>query len=64
MSSKLPSVSKTVLASSRYAKPFGERFGPGGRHSVSGIKATVFGAYGFIGKYICNQLGIITTGVQ
>ena len=32
-------------------------FGPGGRTSVSGITATVFGAYGFVGRYFLNELG-------
>ena len=32
-------------------------FGPGGRSSVSGITATVFGAYGFTGRYLLNELG-------
>ena len=31
--------------------------GPGGRHSVSGITATVFGSYGFVGRYFMDQLG-------
>jgi hypothetical protein len=38
--------------------PFGKRYGPVGlRSSNSGITATVFGGYGFLGRYILNELG-------
>lgn len=37
---------------------FKPNFGPGGRSSSSGITATVFGAYGFVGRYIVNELGM------
>jgi len=32
------------------------RSGPGGRSSVSGMTATVFGANGFVGRYLVNRL--------
>ena len=35
----------------------------GGRSSVSGIKAAVFGGSGFLGKYVVNRLGKIGTRV-
>lgn len=35
----------------------------GGRHSVSGVTATVFGATGFLGRYIVNELGKIGSQV-
>lgn len=37
--------------------PLDSTQGPGGRHSVSGITATVFGSYGFVGRYFMNELG-------
>ena len=33
------------------------RQGPGGRSSVSGLVATVFGPTGFLGRYTVNKLG-------
>lgn len=37
--------------------------GTGGRNSISGIVATVFGASGFLGKYVVNELGKIGSQV-
>lgn len=34
-----------------------------GRQSVSGIRATVFGGYGFVGRYVINRLGRIGSQV-
>ena len=45
------------IISSRFAAPFKPRYGPGGRHSQSGITATVFGGTGFLGRYVIGQLG-------
>jgi len=39
------------------------RRGKGGRASFSGIVATVFGASGFVGRYVVNQLGKIGSQV-
>ena len=38
--------------------PYDTKYGLGGRSSNSGITATVFGAYGFMGRYFVNELGI------
>ena len=35
--------------------------GTGGRSSFNGIVCTIFGANGFIGRYLCNRLGKIGT---
>merc|ERR1719453_823865 len=35
----------------------------GGRSSISGITATVFGGYGFMGRYFIEELGLIGSRV-
>ncbi len=42
----------------------GLKRGTGGRSSFNGVVATVFGASGFVGKYVCNRLGKIGTQVE
>jgi hypothetical protein len=32
-------------------------YGAGGRSSNSGLSVAVFGAYGFVGRYLVNDLG-------
>ena len=36
---------------------FPDAHGPGGRASTTGITATVFGAYGSVGRYFLDELG-------
>lgn len=38
--------------------------GTGGRSSFNGMVATVFGATGFVGRYLCNRLGKSGTQVS
>jgi hypothetical protein len=48
---------KTLTSPNKYVETTPVKFGPGGRSSNSGVTATVFGAYGFIGRYFINELG-------
>jgi len=34
-----------------------QKLGNGGRHSISGITATIFGSTGFLGRYVVSELG-------
>jgi len=52
LSSKAPAV---------YSERRGGEVGPGGRASVSGLTVAVFGAGGFLGRYVCSNLGSIGT---
>jgi len=55
---RVPDVAlRTQLRGYKTPPSFGLQYGPGGRHSNSGITATVFGAYGFVGRYFMNELG-------
>lgn len=38
--------------------------GPGGRASNAGIRVAIFGATGFLGKHVCNQLGMCQDGME
>ena len=52
------SLSNKILTSpNKYVEKTPVKFGPGGRSSNSGITATVFGSYGFVGRYFLNELG-------
>lgn len=54
-------MSSTVVPT--YPMPTSLARGSGGRSSVSGVVATVFGATGFIGRYVVNALGRIGSQV-
>lgn len=41
-------------------QPFDAAYGTPSRMANSGMTATVFGAYGFVGRYITNNLGLPT----
>jgi hypothetical protein len=46
----------SVYSPTMVEKRVGE-FGTGGRSSVSGLKVALFGASGFLGTYVCEELG-------
>jgi NADH dehydrogenase (ubiquinone) 1 alpha subcomplex subunit 9 len=41
----------------RYADRRATEAGPGGRASNAGVKVALFGATGFLGRYVCSELG-------
>lgn len=41
----------------RIVSPFNSVYGQPGRHAKSGIYATVFGSYGFLGTHVMGKLG-------
>ena len=53
-----------VASGARYSRGFrsiaGE-FGTGGRSSVSGLTVSIFGATGFLGRYVTNEFGKVGT---
>ncbi|KAJ3073891.1 hypothetical protein HDU98_000418 [Podochytrium sp. JEL0797] len=53
----------TVARRTLNAEVVGKAGGPGGRSSNSGHVATVFGATGFVGRYVTNNLGQAGTQV-
>lgn len=52
----VPKRGLAAFAPGHYEKGFKE-FGPGGRSSVAGIKAALFGGTGFMGKYLQFEMG-------
>jgi hypothetical protein len=38
--------------------------GAGGRSSNAGVKVAIFGATGFLGKHLCNQIGMLAYFVR
>lgn len=50
--------SKRFQSNRGHLETFGSKYGPPGRSANSGITATVFGAYGFIGRYFLYELGM------
>ena len=46
---------------SSYTEARVDEAGPGGRSSISGTTVAVFGAGGFLGRYVCSNLGEVGT---
>ncbi len=54
-----PQAIAAQLALKKVPSPFGHpSYGKGGRQSNAGITATVFGSYGFLGRYVMGELGM------
>ena len=55
------SSSSSSLSTTKYTEANPSEAGPGGRSSIAGTTVAVFGAGGFLGRYVCSNLGEVGT---
>lgn len=53
---------RTKFVAPRFSERRPDEFGTGGRHTEAGVTVAVFGANGFLARYVCSNLG--TNGVR